>query len=358
MKNKNYYAVIMAGGIGSRFWPMSTETYPKQFHDMLGVGTSLIQKTFARFENIIPSENILISTNKRYKNLVKEQLKKVTDAQLLFEPAMRNTAPCIFYAALKVYQKNPDAVMIIAPSDHWIDDEDTFRKNVKQAFAACLKQPILMTLGIQPKSPNTGYGYIQFEEGNSEIKKVKNFTEKPDLKKAKAFIKSGDYLWNAGIFIWSAQSIIEAFKQFLPDMYALFSAGMPCFNTAQEETFITDNYGKSQNISIDYGIMERSENVYVLPVEFGWNDLGTWNSLYHKLPKQKQGNAVINAKTIFREASGNLVRTSKDKIVVIQGLDNFIIVEKEDVLLICPRSKEQDIKHILAEVQQKYKSSN
>lgn len=354
MKNKNYYAIIMAGGIGSRFWPMSTEDYPKQFHDMLGVGTSLIQKTFARFENLIPSENIFISTNKRYKSLVKEQLKKVTDKQLLLEPAMRNTAPCILYAALKIYNQNPDAVMIIAPSDHWIDDEATFIKNVKTTFKACQKAPILMTMGIQPNSPNTGYGYIQFENSDSSIKKVKNFTEKPDLKKAKTFIKSGDYLWNAGIFIWSAKAIIDAFNNLLPEMYARFSEGNDFYNTDKEDLFIEENYHKSENISIDYGIMESSKNVYVLPVEFGWNDLGTWNSLYQKLPKQALENTVINAKSIFRESSGNLVRTNKNKLVVIQGLNDFIVVEKDDVLLICPRSKEQEIKQIVTEVKSKY----
>jgi len=354
MKNKNYYAIVMAGGIGSRFWPMSTEDYPKQFHDMLGVGTSLIQKTFARFESIIPSENILISTNKRYKSLVKEQIEKLTDQQLLLEPAMRNTAPCILYAALKIYNQNPNAVMIVAPSDHWIDDEATFISNVEQTFKACQEQPILMTLGIQPNAPNTGYGYIQFEDSAKAIKKVKNFTEKPDLETAKEFLKSGDYLWNAGIFIWSAKAIIEAFQNLLPEMYALFSKGTPFYNTDQEENFITSHYTEAQNISIDYGIMEQSKNVFVLPVAFGWNDLGTWNSLYQKLPKQENDNAVVNAKPIFREAKGNLVRTTKGKLVVIQGLDNFIVVEKDNVLLICPRSKEQDIKQIVAEVKEKY----
>lgn len=350
MKNNNYYAIIMAGGIGSRFWPMSTEEYPKQFHDMLGVGSSLIQKTFNRFESIIPPKNILISTNKRYKNLVKEQLKKVTDKQLLLEPTMRNTAPCILYAALKIYNQNPDTVMIVAPSDHWIEDETTFINNVEHCFKACQKEPILMTLGIKPESPNTGYGYIQYQDDIDAIKKVIKFTEKPNLEKAKTFIASGDYLWNAGIFIWSAKAIIQAFVDFLPDMHSLFNNGMSCYNTSEEETFIEDNYAKADNISIDYGILEQSKNVFVLPVAFGWNDLGTWNSLYQKLPKGKDKNAVINAKSVFRESSGNLVCTTKNKLVVIQGLDDFIIVEKEDVLLICPRSKEQEIKQIVADV--------
>jgi len=353
MKNKNYYAIIMAGGIGSRFWPMSTEEYPKQFHDMLGVGSSLIQKTFARFESIIPSENILISTNKRYKNLVKEQLDKVTDGQLLLEPTMRNTAPCVLYAALKIYNQNPEAVMIVAPSDHWIDDEATFISNVEQSFKACQNADILMTLGIKPESPNTGYGYIQYQNDTSDIKEVKKFTEKPDLETAKQFIASGDYLWNAGIFIWSVQAIIKAFADYLPKMYNLFNEGLSCYNTVQEDSFINDNYPKAENISIDYGILEQSKNVFVLSVDFGWNDLGTWNSLYQKLPKQENENAVINAKSVFRESKGNLLRTTKGKLVVVQGLNDFIIVEKDDVLLICPRNKEQEIKQIVADVKKK-----
>jgi len=354
MKNKNFYAVIMAGGIGSRFWPMSTEKHPKQFHDMLGVGSSLIQKTYARFESIIPAENILISTNKKYKSSVKKQLNNLVDSQLLLEPAMRNTAPCILYAALKIYNQNPDAVMIIAPSDHWIDDEETFIKNVEQSFEACQKSSILMTLGIQPNSPNTGYGYIQFESSKNKIKAVNKFTEKPNLETAKRFVKSGDFLWNAGIFIWCAKTIIKAFSELLPDMFTLFNKGMAAYNTDKEMDFIEANYGNSENISIDYGIMEPSKNVFVLPVSFGWNDLGTWNSLYKKLPKQKDDNAVINAKPIFRESSGNLIRTTNNKLVVVQGLNDFIIVEKDDVLLICPRSKEQDIKQIVAQVKKKY----
>lgn len=353
MKNTNYYAVIMAGGIGSRFWPMSTEDYPKQFHDMLGVGSSLIQKTFARFENVIPPQNILISTNKRYKTLVKRQLDKVTDSQLLLEPTMRNTAPCILYAALKIYKKNPEAVMIVAPSDHWIEDEATFIKNVEQSFKACQEGDILMTLGIKPESPNTGYGYIQYQNDTSVIKKVRKFTEKPDLETAKKFVAAGDYLWNAGIFIWSAKAIIKAFSELLPAMHNLFNEGLDCYNTDDEEDFINDNYAKAQNISIDYGILEQSKNVYVLPVAFGWNDLGTWNSLYQKLPKQEGQNAVINAQSVFRESSGNLLCTSKDKLVVVQGLNDFIIVEKDDVLLICPRSKEQEIKQIVADIKKK-----
>ncbi|CAL2104447.1 Mannose-1-phosphate guanylyltransferase (GDP) [Tenacibaculum sp. 190130A14a] len=344
--NNNYYAVIMAGGVGSRFWPVSTQEFPKQFHDMLGTGESLIQRTYNRIERLIPSENILIATNKRYEQLVFEQLPKVTHQQLLLEPAMRNTAPCILYAALKIYQQNPNGVMLVAPSDHWIENEKEFTENIKTSFDACAQQDILMTLGIQPNSPNTGYGYIQFENNSSEIKKVKNFTEKPDLVTAKQFIESGDYLWNAGIFVWSVQSILNAFKIHLPEMVAILDDGSNVYNTDFEDDFIRSNYEKCENISIDYGIMERSNNVHVLPVSFGWNDLGTWGSLYQKLEKDNSQNATVGANTLLRDAQGNMISTTSGKKVIIQGLHDFIIVEKDDVILICPRKDEQDIKQI------------
>ncbi|WP_435416619.1 mannose-1-phosphate guanylyltransferase [Polaribacter aestuariivivens] len=354
MENKNYYAVIMAGGVGSRFWPMSTSEYPKQFHDMLGVGQSLIQRTFERINDLVPSKNILIATNESYEELVLEQLPKAKRKQLLLEPAMRNTAPCILYAALKIFNQNPDGVMLVAPSDHWIDDESEFTKNIKTSFDACTEKDILMTLGIQPDSPNTGYGYIQFQKDTSEIKKVKNFTEKPDLKTAEKFVESGEYLWNAGIFVWSAKSIIKAFKNSLPKMVAILDDGDNVYNTDFEDDFIKTNYTKCENISIDFGIMEKASNVHVLPVDFGWNDLGTWGSLYNKLEKDDTENAVVGANTIFRDAKGNMIRTQSGKKVVIQGLSDFIIVEKEDVLLICPKKDEQDIKQITGDVKDNF----
>ena len=352
---QNYYAVIMAGGVGSRFWPVSTTQFPKQFHDMLGKGDSLLQRTFKRLSTLIPKENILIATNAIYKELVLEQLPECTEKQLLLEPAMRNTAPCILYAALKIQQKDPNAVMVVAPSDHWIDDEQEFINNIQTAFDACEKNDILMTLGIQPNSPNTGYGYIKFENDDSEIKKVINFTEKPDLETATKFLESGDYVWNAGIFIWSVKSIVKAFENYLPEMNALFCEGnKAAYNTNLEDDFINNNYQKAENISIDYGIMQKAENIYTLPVEFGWNDLGTWSSLHEKLEKDEENNAVVNAKTIFNDSSGNMVSTTKYKHVVIQGLEDFIVVEKEDVLLICPKKNEQDIKQIVSQVKEKF----
>lgn len=346
MENKNYYAVIMAGGVGSRFWPVSTPDHPKQFHDMLDSGKSLLQQTFSRLENFIPSENMLISTNKRYKELVKKQLPELRDLQLVLEPAMRNTAPAILYSALKIYKKNPEAIMLIAPSDHWIDNEVQFIKDLKTAFSACQSQDILMTLGIQPTNPNTGYGYIQFVKEKTTIKKVRQFTEKPKLEKAKHFLESGNYLWNAGIFVWSVKSILIAFKKYLPEMFELFNDGEPVWDTDFEDDFVRETYSKAENISIDYGILEKSDNVHVLPVDIGWNDLGTWGALHQKLDKDDDENAVVNATSYFTDASGNMLRTKKGKKVLVKGLQNFIIVENDEFLVILPKEEEQSIKEL------------
>jgi len=262
---------------------------------------------------------------------------------------MRNTAPCILYAALKIHQQNKNAVMLVAPSDHWIENETEFIKNIETSFKVCAKEDMLMTLGIQPNHPNTGYGYIQFEENSSEIKKVKTFTEKPNLEKATEFLASGDYLWNAGIFVWSVSSILDAFKKHLPKMVDILDNGNNVYNTDLEDDFIKNNYEKCENISIDFGIMERSEKVHVLPVNFGWDDLGTWGSLYNKLGKDKYQNATVGANTIFKDANGNMISTQNGKKVVVQGLQDFIVVEKDDVLVICPRKEEQDIKQLRTE---------
>ncbi|MFD1162671.1 mannose-1-phosphate guanylyltransferase [Hwangdonia seohaensis] len=353
--NKNYYAILMAGGVGSRFWPVSTEAFPKQFHDMLGTGDTLIQKTFNRLAHLIPKENIFILTNERYNDLVFEQLPEVTKRQVVLEPAMRNTAPCILYASLKIQKENPDAVMIVAPSDHWIEDENIFAKNVQQAFDYCAENNALMTLGITPTFPNTGYGYIEFDKVSAEaIKTVNQFREKPDYETAKTFIAQGNFLWNAGIFMWSVKSVVEAFKNNQPALYALFESGISAYNTDSEDDFIRINYEKAENISVDYAIMEKSNNVFVIAAEFDWNDLGTWGSLYDKLDKDKAGNAVVNSRTLTEEASGNMIRTKNDKVVVVDGLQDYIIVDKDEVLLIYPKSKEQDIKKVLQKVKHKF----
>jgi mannose-1-phosphate guanylyltransferase len=349
--NKNYYAILMAGGVGSRFWPVSTVDFPKQFHDMLGSGETLIQKTFSRLSKIIPSENILILTNEKYNNLVLEQLPQVKQEQVLLEPAMRNTAPCILYAALKIQKQNPDALMVVAPSDHWIENEDEFTENLEKCFKLCASENVLLTLGIKPTFPNTGFGYIEYDKTDNEpIKKVFQFREKPDYETAKSFLENGNFLWNAGIFIWSAKSIILAFEKFQPSMTHLFQKGIENYNTPTEKQFIDQNYALSDNISIDYAVMEKAKNVYVLPASFDWNDLGTWGSLHEKLDKDSHNNAVVNAKVLLENASNNIIRSDADKLIVIDGLNDYIIVDKEGVLLIYPKNKEQDIKELIKKI--------
>jgi mannose-1-phosphate guanylyltransferase len=347
--NKNYYAILMAGGVGSRFWPVSTTEFPKQFHDMLGSGDTLIQKTFSRLSKLIPAENILILTNEMYNQIVLDQLPMVKQEQVLLEPAMRNTAPCILYASLKIKKQNPDAVMVVAPSDHWIEDEAMFSQNLQQCFDRCSKEDALMTLGIQPTFPNTGFGYIEFDKSDlNPIKKVIQFREKPDYETAKMFLDSGNFLWNGGIFIWSAKSITEAFEKFQPQMNELFLRGWDSYNTPTEKAFIEQNYASAENVSIDYAVMENAKNVYVLPATFDWNDLGTWGSLHDKLDKDENNNAVVNATVILENASNNIIRTDSKKLIIIDGLDDYIIVDKENVLLIYPKNKEQEIKRITA----------
>ena len=345
----------MAGGVGSRFWPVSTQDFPKQFHDMLGTGDTLIQKTFNRLATLIPKENIFILTNERYNDLVFEQLPEVTKRQVVLEPAMRNTAPCILYASLKIQKENKDAVMLVAPSDHWIEDEKAFADNVQQSFNFCESNDALMTLGITPTFPNTGYGYIEYDKtSNDAIKSVNQFREKPDYETAKGFISQGNFLWNAGIFMWSVKSVVEAFKNNQPELFQLFEKGIATYNTDFEDDFIRDNYGKAENISVDYAIMEKSKNVFVLPATFDWNDLGTWGSLYDKLDKDENNNAVVNARTLTEDASGNMIRTKADKVVVLDGLQDYIIVDKDEVLLIFPKTKEQDIKKVLQKVKDQF----
>lgn len=353
--NKNYYAVLMAGGVGSRFWPISTSGNPKQFHDMLGTGSTLIQKTFQRLNKFVPTENILILTNERYNDLVLEQLPMVKQEQVVLEPAMRNTAPCILYAAMKIKKMNEDAVMIVAPSDHWIEDEEAFAKDVTACFNKCSTEDVLCTLGIKPSFPNTGFGYIEFNKtDSSQIKKVNQFREKPDYETAKEFLSQGNFLWNAGIFMWSVKTIVNAFKTYQPKQYQLFQDGVSMYNTSKEREFIAENYPKAENISIDYAILENSSSIYVLEATFDWNDLGTWGSLYDKLDKNENNNAVVNAKVLTQDASGNMIRSKAGKVVVVDSLNDYIIVDKDEVLLIYPKSKEQDIKQVLNKVKETF----
>jgi len=353
--NKDYYAVIMAGGIGSRFWPVSTQAFPKQFHDMLGTGQTLLQKTFSRLNKIIPSENIYILTNEMYQEITLKQLPEISKEQLVLEPAMRNTAPCILLSALKIKKENPNALMLVAPSDHWIEDENAFAKDVQACFDAAQKEDILLTLGIEPSFPNTGYGYIESDKNDvSEIKKVKQFREKPDYETAKQFLAAENFLWNAGIFIWSAKSILASFENHLSEMNSLFSKGMEVLNTSEEKQFIEMNYPEAENISIDYGILEKANNVYLKRATFDWNDLGTWGALYDKLEKDKDNNSVVNAETYLKDSKNNVVFTNTKKLVVLDGIENYIVVDKEDVLLLFPKKKEQEIKELLKEVSNKF----
>lgn len=355
--NKDYYAILMAGGVGSRFWPVSTTAFPKQFHDMLGTGDTLIQKTFKRLTQIVPKENIFILTNELYNDLVLQQLPEISSRQVVLEPAMRNTAPCILYASLKIQKENPEAVMIVAPSDHWIEDEVAFANNVQQAFDFCANSNTLVTLGIQPTFPNTGYGYIEYNKAvTSHIKPVQQFREKPDYNTAKSFIEQGNFLWNAGIFMWSVKSVIESFQFNQPRMYELFIAGNSDYNTENESDFIAENYAKAENISIDYAIMEPSANVCVIPATFDWNDLGTWGSLYDKLVKDNNSNAIVNTRVLATDARNNMIKTKNNKIVVVDGISDYIIVDENEVLLIFPKEKEQQIKEVLKQVADKFGS--
>lgn len=353
--NKDYYAVIMAGGVGSRFWPVSTQTFPKQFHDMLGTGQTLLQKTFSRLNKIIPSENIYILTNEVYLEITLKQLPEISEKQIVLEPAMRNTAPCILLSALKIKKENPNALMLVAPSDHWIEDENAFAKDIQACFDAAQKEAILLTLGIEPTFPNTGFGYIESDKSDaSEIKKVKQFREKPDYETAKQFLAEGNFLWNAGIFIWSAKSIVASFEKYLSEMNSLFSKGISVLNTSEEKLFIESNYSQAENISIDYGILEKAENVFIKKATFDWNDLGTWGALHDKLKKDENNNSIVNAETFLKDANNNMIFTESKKLVVLDGIEDYIVVEKEDVLLLFPKKKEQEIKELLKEVSDKF----
>ena len=355
--NKNYYAIIMAGGIGSRFWPISRTSHPKQFIDILGTGKTLIQHTYDRFLKICPAENIYVVTNEIYTDLVKLQLPGMQDQQILTEPVMRNTAPCIAYGCFKIESLNPDAAIVIAPSDHLILDESAFISTIEKSLQAAIGHDCLITLGIKPSRPDTGYGYVQYTQQNlnDEFFKVKTFTEKPNLEIAKTFLQSGDFLWNAGIFVWSAKAIVKAFNHYLPDMFEIFAEARPVYNTNDEKSTIHKSYLQCTNISIDYGIMEKADNVYVLPSEFGWSDLGTWASIYELAEKDYVGNAVIpSEKVIMYDSSNCMVNVPADKLVILQGLHDFIVVEDNNTLLICPRDQEQNIKKVVADVKQQF----
>ncbi|ARS37542.1 mannose-1-phosphate guanylyltransferase [Pontibacter actiniarum] len=347
--DKNTYVVIMAGGIGSRFWPFSRTNYPKQFHDVLGIGESMLQMTAKRFADVCPPENVFVVTNKDYEALVKEQLPQLTDNQVLLEPIGRNTAPCIAYASYKIAQLNPNANLVVTPADHVVLKQDVFTEVIKNAVAAASQDDILITLGITPSRPDTGYGYIQYiDEENAKIKKVKTFTEKPNLELAQMFLDSGDFVWNSGIFIWSVKSILNAFQQHLSEITEIFDEGTGVMNTPQEQNFITKAYSHCRNVSIDYGIMEKVDNVYVLLADIGWSDLGTWNSLYTINEKDENGN-VVDGEVMLYDTKDCIIKTPKERLVVLQGLEDYIVAEYDNVLMICKKTEEQKVKEFMAD---------
>ncbi len=350
----NNYVVIMAGGIGSRFWPMSKTNNPKQFHDVLGIGKSLLQMTVERFKNICNIENIYIVTSQDYFDLVKEQIPELEDQQIILEPSRKNTAPCIAYASYKIYSKDKSANIIVAPSDHLILKQDEFENSIKLAIQQAEKDNYLVTLGIKPNRPDTGYGYIQFLDDDctisKNIKRVKTFTEKPKLDMAKQFIESGDFYWNSGMFIWTASSIIKSFSEHLPEVHSLFNKGLEKYNTTEEKSFIQNIYPQCKSISIDFGIMEKADNVLVLLADLGWSDLGTWGSLYDHIDLDNKQNAIVGNKVITYDSKDNIIMMPDNKLVVIEGLMDYIVVESNNTLLICKKRSEQKIKQFVNDI--------
>lgn len=347
------YCVIMAGGIGSRFWPMSKQAHPKQFIDILGTGESLLQGTYRRVSGVFPPENVLVVTNEDYSEMVANQLPDIPKENILAEPLRKNTAPCIAYAAYKILKRDPNATMLITPADHLITREDEFTRIMELGLDHAINNDVLLTMGIKPTRPDTGYGYIQFnpkDESNTEIKEVKTFTEKPEIEMARRFMNSGEFLWNSGMFIWKVETFIEAFQKYMPDEYGLFNEAKEQFDTSNEAKCIGDIYQEVGNTSIDIGIMEKAENVYVIMADFGWSDLGTWGSLLEELREDEKANAVVGRNVMTYDTNRCIVHVPDEKLVVIQGLQNCIISESDGVLLICKMEDEQKIKHLVNEV--------
>jgi mannose-1-phosphate guanylyltransferase len=354
--NKHRYVAVMAGGIGSRFWPMSRSSYPKQFLDVLGLGRTLIQQTIDRYKRLVPAENIFIVTSADYVSLVKQQLPEIKDEQILAEPYRKNTAACIAYIAYKLKAIDPKASMIAAPADHLVMEPEAFVQVVNQAFDFVESKDALVTIGIKPNHPNTGYGYIQFDPDVKigEVYDVKTFTEKPNLEMAQTFLASGDFLWNAGIFTWTVDSILTALEKHVPEINELFVAERTAFNTSAEAEAVERIYTQCVNTSIDIAVMEKAENVFVIPADFGWTDLGTWNSAWDNMEKDYFGNAVVGKQVMVVDANNCMVHAGANKLMVLQGLKDYIIVDTPDVLLICKRDQEQAIKEYVAEVKRNF----
>lgn len=351
----NNYCIIMAGGVGNSFWPLSRRTKPKQFLDILGTGKTLIQQTFERFNKIIPTENFLIVTSVNYREMVLEQLPEITEQQVLLEPLRRNTAPCIAYAATKIKSVNENANLVVTPSDHLILKETEFFKQINNGLAFAESKDALVTLGLKPNRIETAYGYIQVKSNENfnklnNLYKVKTFTEKPDAEMARIFIDTGEFFWNSGIFIASLKTILSAFNTHLPEVYNIFNKGEKLYNTPNEVYFIKKTYSECKSISMDYGIMEKAQNVYVLTSDFGWSDLGTWGSLYENKEKDAQGNLISGDNVLIYDSKNCIIDISCEKIAVLQGLDGYIIAESNDTLMICKRDDEEQIKHFVTDV--------
>lgn len=350
--NKDNYCVIMGGGIGSRFWPFSRKNLPKQFLDFFGTGRSLLQQTFDRFRKIIPLDNILIVTNDLYADLVKEQLPEISDNQILLEPTRRNTAPCIAWASYHIQALNPNANIVVAPSDHLILKEDEFIEAIDKGLQFVANANKLLTLGIKPNRPETAYGYIQIDEPQGEnFYKVKTFTEKPELELAKVFVGSGEFYWNSGLFMWNVQSITQAIEQLLPELSAKLLPGEKVYGTPEEKKFIDENFPACPNVSIDFGIMEKADNVYVALEDFGWSDLGTWGSLYDLSPKDRSGNVTLKCHSLLYNCQNNIVALPSGKLAVIDGLEGYLVAESDNVLLICKKDEEHTIRKFVNDTQ-------
>jgi len=355
--NRNNYCVIMAGGVGSRFWPLSRINRPKQFLDIMGVGKTLIQQTFDRFCKIVPRENIIIVTNEMYKDITIEQI-EIGENQILCEPMRKNTAPCIAYANFRILKENPNANIVVAPSDHLVNNEAEFLRVVQQSLDFTASRNVLLTIGIKPSRPDTGYGYIQVMNDTAagvnlpcpDLKKVKTFTEKPELDMAKVFYESGEFFWNSGMFFWSLQSIMQAFDVHMPSISNLFQQQIDQFGTINEQGTVDKIYAQCKNISIDYAVMEKADNVYVLCADFGWSDIGTWGSLYANQRKDNNRNAVIGNNVFLYDTTNSEINIPLQKLAVIQGLEDVIVVLTDDVLLICKKSEEQRIKDFVNNV--------
>lgn len=368
--DQHTYLVVMAGGIGSRFWPFSRTHHPKQFHDVLGLGRSMLQLTVDRFAGICPPENVFVVTNRDYTELVQQHLPELAPHQILGEPIGRNTAPCIAYASYRIARLDPEAVIVVTPADHAVMHEENFRAAIRTALAGARSHNVLITLGIQPSRPDTGYGYIQFIDDEvpaqnvrqlpghadgafpKQLRKVKTFTEKPNAELARMFVSSGEFLWNSGLFVWRADAIVQAFHQYLSDIAEVFDEGQEQLGTPQEEEFITRAYSLCRNISIDYGVMEKADNVYVLPADFGWSDLGTWDSL-HRMGQHDADQNVVDGNVLLYDTRECVIKTPPERLVVVQGLEGYIVAEYDNVLLICKRTEEQRVKEFVADVKAK-----